>query len=112
MVEYLYRDRPNFDVVIASAKGVADRFAKQYSDGRFPAHQQKIAALVALGDKAEPDDVAEVIGNKSWTHAQCISCRNYVARAIEFDGGDSPCQVCADCLRAALDALTSTERAP
>jgi hypothetical protein len=60
---------------------VAERWRRAYhrDDGRWLANRLSNASdiynnLIALGTDPTPDDIALVIGNKSWTHLSCEAC--------------------------------------
>lgn len=108
MVEIRNKPRPNFSIAIASAKGVAERWETQYPEGRWGDEKREIGKkLIALGANAAADAVANIIGNKSWTHALCASCNEYHDEAVAFR--EDEVFVCHSCLRSALAALSAGE---
>lgn len=83
---------------------VAARWHQQYSDGLYPALiiiGERLAALDL--ESATPDDVAAIIGNKSWSHFTCHECgTSGLDRAVRLGGEfDDRLDYCASCLRAA-----------
>ena len=86
----------------ASAEDVYDRWREQYKGER----SSTTAKLKELGPTGDPNEVAEAIGNRSWTHPQCLSCGEYVSVAVEFfDGYDSEAAICKECLQAGMEEL-------
>ena len=56
-------------------------------------------ALMALDvDKATAEDVATIIGNKSWSYYFCSECAEYTEKAIEVGGPDDSCYICKNCI--------------
>lgn len=101
----------NITIAIASGKGVAERWSRQYGDdwrsvvgidGR-ESSKEIYELLCGLGSDPDMDKVDRIIGNKSWTRVTCASCGDAVDRAAEF--GYDTVKVCADCMRAALRAM-------
>ena len=106
--------RPTAPVVgvgIASARGVAERWRQQYqqktgwTDTISGSTQEIYEQLIKLGDGADPDEVAAIIGNKSWTHPYCTSCETYVERAAVLDALDQMTVLCKTCLEHALKVV-------
>ena len=60
--------------------------------------------LVALGDKPRPDAVAEIIGNKSWSHISCAGCQAEVERAVSIGEYESRAY-CPTCIAEAAEIL-------
>lgn len=92
---------------IASARGVADRWASQYQhpkDGWASAGhagaKDKHESLVALGPNPPIERVTEIIGNKSWSYINCDGCGDYVERAIAIGEYESK-SYCTTCIREA-----------
>ena len=84
-------------MVHATAAGVAARYAKQNGTAR-----STYGALLELGDGADVERVAEVIGNNHWTHFACYGCGEYVSTALEITGGDGESSyACLRCLNEA-----------
>ena len=100
-------------IVTASADGVAERWFKQYrkeieAPPRRTTTRDPIDIynqLCALGTNPSIDAVAEVIGNKSWTHIFCAGCTEYVTVAIELGNYDDTRQYCCDCINRAHTAF-------
>lgn len=90
------------------ARTAAERWRRQYPDDKA-----KQPALVALGDRPNPDDVNRIVGNKSWTEVPtCGECRRHNLPSVvqlgdEPDYDSSTAWVCLDCLRKAV-ALAET----
>jgi hypothetical protein len=108
-------------ISVASGRDVAERWRYQYYErkGREwsstvngPA-KNKYDALCALGPNPDIDKVAEIIGNKSWTHLTCNACNDYVVRAVSFgaDYSDREILLCSDCIgQAAMVLKTNKEQ--
>lgn len=110
MALFIRQARPVFDIAVASAVGVAERWATQYPARDYPGERQEITKrLREMGDKADPDEVAKVIGNKTWTHPSCGSCGQDVKRAVVFNRYDTELFVCEACMESASAALSSTD---
>lgn len=107
------RERRAVRLIVPDAAGVAERWRKQYQhpvdgwsrSGRSDA-RATYEAIADLGDKPDPDAVAKIIGNKSWTHPTCSCCREYRDEAVQFADGyygdsDTPliCRTCLDTAR-------------
>lgn len=99
-------------VQIASARSVADRWASQYQhpvDGwRDQGRKKTYDDIAALGENPAIDSVAEIIGNKSWSHIYCDGCGSYVERAVSI-GEYEPKAYCKTCIDEAQYALASHE---
>jgi hypothetical protein len=96
----------------ASSIGVAERWRSQYQhpkDGWTKTVTGNSGAiydkLCALGPKPSAQEVADVIGNKSWSFVACDGCTEYIERAAEI-GEYEPKAYCEMCLREALQSLT------
>lgn len=86
---------------------VAQRWRHQYPHEKLDI----AAALEALDvETATPDDVAAIIGNRSWTDLRCDECGQHERDAV-VQLGETPdyesntASVCAPCLLAALELL-------
>lgn len=86
---------------------VAERWAKQYEDGRYG--QDKIDILEKLrklGNSPNPDTVDAIIGNKSWTRTNCHECGQCNIDVVEL--GENPdyeshtASICKKCLEKAM----------
>jgi hypothetical protein len=93
-----------FYIQIASARGVAERWRRQYQHGAHWTDTVKGSSedvynkLCALGEVPDVAAVATAIGNKSWSHLTCAGCDDHVTRAIkirgEYDDGVLLCRAC------------------
>ena len=99
-------------IAIANAKGVADRWQKQYfsaKDGWSNSVQGQAKGihekLCALGPNPDIVTVAEIIGNKSWSYLSCSACDGYVERAIVF-GYEQDQRLCEQCLKTMLAVIS------
>ena len=68
-------------VYYASVNGVEDRWNQQYPPHdqapHYARHREtglRIAQAMASDSPPTPDNLAEIIGNKSWTHPVCVGC--------------------------------------
>lgn len=99
------------NLLFARAKivGVADAWRKQYPVAQYPDDDPKgkiRRALDAIDPAAmTPDQVAQIIGNKSWSHISCDECGQYGERGVSLGEYDAK-TYCTSCLRAA-SALAS-----
>lgn len=105
--------RPKYvSIRVASATGVAERWAQQYQhpkDGwrgtaQRPDGKKIYDNLIALGENPPIDKVAEIIGNKSWSYISCEGCNEYVERAVVL-GEYEPKSYCATCINEAHQIL-------
>lgn len=91
-------------IAFKSGRGVAGAWAKQYEGTK---DKDKAAITEALksvpGD--DPDKMAEIIGNKTWTHPHCDSCSQFVDQAWSIGEYGERNLVCPDCLRLALSYM-------
>ncbi len=103
-----------FGLFQRSGKHVAERWRNSYfcrghwSDVRGECADVIYGKLKALGDDPEPDAVDAIIGNTSWTHANCSACGNEVSRALIFtnNGGmGETVSLCADCIKGICDVF-------
>lgn len=90
----------------ASARGVAERWKYHYCD-KAGAWKPLMGAsssliydkLVALGDAPDIAEVADVIGNKSWSYLRCTSCGAEVAHLVRFtESWDTEVRLCRTCI--------------
>jgi hypothetical protein len=84
---------------------VARRFGNQYPADKYASgsgHGAARAKLESLDPAtATAAQVAEIIGNKSWSYFACSECSQYVEQAVEFGDGYEAClTLCPSCLRA------------
>lgn len=94
----------------------AGRWFEVYgNDGRGYGDDKReiLIALRELGSSPNPDDVDEIIGNKSWTSPpECDGCGDESPRSVvrvghEPDYQSSTAHLCRKCLRAAVQAMES-----
>jgi hypothetical protein len=92
------------------AAGVSKRWRRQYGETpKNPRFAEILRQLDALGDEATPEQIEQIIGNKSWTREYCNLCDSEVSVWVRL--GDEPdyesatVEVCPSCLRAALFVL-------
>ena len=91
-------------------RGVADKWRKQYDPSSEAAVINKWKQLDALDkDPASVDDVARIIGNKSWTRITCHECKNDVSEAVEVgeppDYESNTAVICRSCMTKAVTLL-------
>jgi hypothetical protein len=107
-----------FSIVVAEGRGVAERWRKQYQHprdgwGNTASGNSKdvYEKLCALGPNPSPDSVAEVIGNKSWAHLDCIGCSEYALKAVRVGSGSygEDALLCPDCIEQAAAAIKRAE---
>lgn len=89
------------------ARTAVDRWVAQYGGGKHVdtgkgSITEKLVSL-PLGDRTATA-IAQIIGNKSWTHPSCAECREYVDVAISL-GEDPSVTVCLPCMRGAVAAV-------
>lgn len=96
----------------AAQSGVAERWRSQYQhpkDGWTNTASGNsgviYSKLCELGQNPTPQQVADIIGNKSWSFVCCDGCSEYIEKAVEI-GEYEPKAYCETCLREALQALT------
>lgn len=117
----MMRTRPQFvSLTRGTAVGAAHRWQQQYLSasgedwrdrvlnvrGREPTTAGKIYdQLLALGDCATSEQVAEVIGNKSWSFVRCDSCSDEVEATVRLgDAYDTSARnYCRVCIWEAVD---------
>lgn len=89
----------HFRIVVANARGVADRWRLQYCrDGKWTItvsgdSEAVYNKLCSLGHNPPIAKVAEVIGNKSWSYLTCACCSESVSVGASFDDNI----ICEDC---------------
>lgn len=89
-------------------RSVAAEWKRQYPDGSCDAVYKQLSGLDV--ETATADDVAAIIGNRSWvTEHECDQCGrrtwNIVMVGAEPDYESSTACMCAPCLRSALSLL-------
>lgn len=117
------RTRPQFvSLIRGTGVGVAQRWFNQYhrhgGDWRaFSANGSTAGEiydrLLALGHTPSRDDVAAVIGNKSWSYVTCDSCRDEVSEVVAI--GDelelSKRSYCRTCITEAMELFSGEKDA-
>lgn len=86
--------------------GIAERWRKQYeTQGRFMEESRKktYEELKGLGDKPSPEDVARIIGNKTWSYSSCESCSDQVSVLIFIGSDYEPKGYCKTCISEAFE---------
>jgi hypothetical protein len=101
-------------VRVASGRGAAESWLRQYfRDGKWlttplsvkgRTSEQVHEALCALGENPPIDQVAEIIGNKSWSFISCDGCPDYVEKAVCI-GEYEPKAYCETCIKEAHAVL-------
>lgn len=95
-------------ISVASARNVADQWRSQYSrkDGGWDVTVSGSSLdiyekLCALGHNPDIHAVAEVIGNKSWSHLSCSACGEQVERLVSYAPvySDNEVALCEPCLK-------------
>ena len=101
-------------ISVANARGVADRWRASYYDknGKWGntvsgSAEKVYDKLCALGHNPDIEKVAEIIGNKSWSHLTCIGCGEYVVKAVSFgeDYDSRAVLLCEPCVNDAAQAM-------
>lgn len=102
-------------ISVASARGVADRWRETYRDkttGKWgttvSGDSEKVyKALCKLGHKPDIEQVAGIIGNKTWSFLTCSGCNEYITRGADFgsDYSDNQVLLCEPCLKDGLAAM-------
>lgn len=93
------------DMMVAS---VASRWKNQYYENDKWATTMRgnpeliHEKLLCLGNDATAEDVADIIGNSTWTRVQCCKCLQSVEAAAFVTETDVCCEYC---LTEAFDAL-------
>jgi hypothetical protein len=94
-------------------RGVADRWRKQYFDGRTQSWRQSLGdscltydRLAALDpESATAADVNAIVGNKTWSRPECGVCCERAIKVVVIANCDSDAQVCPACLDLARNLL-------
>ena len=92
-------------------KSVAYRWRAQYPTDIKTAVSESTAAVQTKLDALDlntcsADEIDAIIGTKGWASLFCSVCCEYHSKGIIFNNhGDSSCNVCRSCLRAALSVL-------
>lgn len=82
------------------------------SDPEKPQWKKVLIHLRAMDlATATEEQIAAIIGNRSWTRLECIECKQDCRTAIQlgqaFDAESQTAYLCPNCLRVALSELTS-----
>jgi hypothetical protein len=97
-------------VKVATTRDVAQKWRNQYYRGdawvstAFGDAGLIYKSLCLLGANPGRDEVAAVVGNKSWSYICCDGCNEYHAKLAGI-GEDDPKSYCKTCLREALTVL-------
>lgn len=87
-------------------RGVADAWFEQYKNSKPPFmgdSKEKLFALIALDkEAATADDVAEIIGNYTWTDLTCRRCDIDYGEGFEIKHKTDEAIVCEVCLNLML----------
>jgi len=99
---------------------VAARFEKQYALRMMETGSRKDrkpwgeihAELKKLDPKtATEQDVADIIGNTSWTELTCDQCKQPADAIARFTSPDATTDICKACIDKTKAAFTTTEQA-
>jgi len=111
------RIRPKFvSVNVSTARGAAERWRESYFGGHGDKWRQGTLScgktaeeiydlLCLLGPDPAREDVAKIIGNKSWSYLSCDGCNEQVVYTVSI-GEYEPKQYCKTCLSEALAVLS------
>lgn len=85
-----------------------ERWHHTYPDGKF--RPETYSKIISLKNPTE-DEIAALIGNRSWTSLVCNSCRKEVDEVVSMDvtSGEYATYMCRDCLQKALDLLKGSQ---
>lgn len=88
---------------------VSKRWDMQYPSSSYPADSDKAiigAKLRAIDLKsASAKEIADIIGNDSWTHAHCFACQKRVSETVFMGDSESGEDVCRACITEAAALL-------
>lgn len=90
-------------------EAVAERWKHQYFMrgvwGKCKGGSESIYnQLKLLGSGATEDEIAAIIGNRSWTENKCDDCGNDAdITAVLAENSESSVQICLDCLHLAIE---------
>lgn len=92
------------------ASTACERWARVYDSGRYGEDKLLILEnLKKLGKNPTPDDVDNIIGNKTWTNLLCSECGEYKEKIIivgqEPNYESSTAYLCNDCVRKAYNLI-------
>lgn len=106
-------------ITVASTRNIAERWKQNYGDpnrwyrtfenGNTPA--EIYDQLLKLGSNPDPDKVANVIGNPSWSFVRCDQCETYVDRTITLGEEYRRINICGLCLDLAASILINNRGA-
>lgn len=93
----------------ANVWSVIDRWKAMYLKGGiwYDADKENIyERLRALHGKSkfDPDAIAEIIGNKSWSYIQCDGCQQEFNRLVSIGTEDELHYFCEQCITEAYEA--------
>ncbi len=75
-------------------------------DGKEVSGEIVANKLKELGSNPDPDDVDEIIGNKSWTRVPtCCECKQETQAIVLFHSREDVVEVCGMCLLKALNIM-------
>lgn len=83
---------------------------EQYqTNGKWHPRECKLIydSLCGLPNSATEDDIAEIIGNDSYTTIECMECYQSVNEAVDFGYGEDRQILCLDCLDIGTKMLLS-----
>lgn len=96
-------------------KNIVKRWLYQYKDAdkplalQVPGLSQKRhetwKKLVELEGKGTPEQIAEIIGNTTWSTVDCNLCEESVERVVHIESGSSEVDICDGCLCKAYGEL-------
>lgn len=91
---------------------VAERWKKNYPDlvESWPGTKLSLLKLLDVNTATEKQ-VADIIGNDSWTKIRCDECRKDVPVAVVMGNPDSK-RLCRTCLKKALHLLNPKQENP
>ena len=99
-------------IAVASCEGVPERWRSQYPPEKY-ADDTRWGQVSAKIDRIDPktitpDELAAIIGNKSWTHPRCSVHGEFVDRVLLVDDNSDIC-ICAECMRDGLAAIAKDQ---
>ena len=88
-------------VVYSNTTGVAARWREQYEErlSRWYDDNKKeiYKKLLALGENPDREDVAKIVGNKSWSYLTCDGCQESEAALVSIGEYEAK-NYCKTCL--------------
>lgn len=106
----------NIKIASAVAENVAARWMETYYDKKNDLWREtafgdtQVVHQKLLACANDPEKLAAIIGNKSWTHISCDGCSESVSIAAVFSSGGEP-SLCLNCLTSAQAALKAVKEA-